>query len=209
MINEISSKSFENIDNKNQFNPEKKMDINKYETDNIASFNPDKRIEKKEFFSTYDERIAQAPKEGWDGKRGESLCRSLKEDVNKALAKFGLEGILYKNGVADAGFEKCAVEKVSIEMTEKIDRNMKKARTEIAKKWNEQNKDGRTDWNAREVHKYQKENGLVIHECANRKDCYLIPEVIHKEFTHTGGRFECKKMNERLGIRKDVKKFDE
>ena len=47
MINEISSKSFENIDNKNQFNPDKKMDINE-RTDIAAKpkeYSLDARIE--------------------------------------------------------------------------------------------------------------------------------------------------------------------
>ena len=197
MINEISPKNIENIVNKNHFNPDKRIDINKYETDNIASFNPDKRLEKNDYFSTYNERIAQAPKEGWLGERGESLCKSLKEEVNKVLAKYGLDGIQYKNGLADFGFEKCAVEKVEIEMTDDRRINMEKARNAIANKWNEQKKDGRIDWNAREVHKYQKENKLVIHECADRRTCYLMPIVIHEEFTHLGGVSECKKMNEK------------
>ena len=64
-------------------------------------------------------------------------------------------------------------------------------------------KDGKMDWNPRKVKEYQDEKGLVIHECANRKECYLMPRIIHEEFTHLGGRAECKKMNE-----KEVK-FDE
>ena len=211
MINEINSKSFENIDNKNQFNPDKRMEINKDETDNIASFNPDKRLEKNDYFSTYNERIAQTPKEGWDGKRGESLCRSNNEEVNNELSKFGQDGVSYKNGLADVGFKKCSVEKVDIDMTERRygpNGNMEKARTALANKWNDQKKDGRIDWNAREVHKYQQENKLVIHECANRRTCYLMPIVIHEEFSHLGGVSECKKVNEKLGIRKEVK-FDE
>ena len=140
MINEISPKNIENIVNKNHFNPDKRMEKNNYEIDNTSSYNPDKRLEKNEYYATYDERIAQTPKEGWLGERGESLCKSLKEEVNKVLAKYGLDGIQYKNGLADFGFEKCAVEKVEIEMTDKIEINMKKARTAIAKKWNEQKK---------------------------------------------------------------------
>ena len=210
MINEISSKSFENIDNKNQFDPDKRMENNIFETDKASSYNPDKRIEQVKYFSTYKERLDIVPKDGWIGKKGESLCKLNDENVNKELAKYDLDGILYKDAIPDIGFKKCAIEIVSIDMTPQrygTGGNMEKARSAIADKWNEQNKDGRTDWNAREVKQYQLDNKLVIHECANRRDCYLMPIEIHENFKHLGGCSECKKMYKELGIRKEVK-FD-
>ena len=153
-------------------------------------FNPDKRIE---FLSSYKDRIDQVPKQGWEGIIGESKCKTNNEEVNRELAKYGLDGVDYKNAIPDEGFKKCSEAVVSIkDFSSNRKRNFNQAYNECAKKWNQENKYGKSDWTGRKVEDYKKDNNLVWHECSNRKECCLIKEAIHEAFSHSGGHKECK-----------------
>lgn len=171
-------------------------------------FNPDIRLEK--LYTTYKERFDQTPKdlERWCGKRAESLCLPASQESKEALVKLGLKGIEYKNGLPNVGFEKCAETKVKIDMTSEMARNFKKADTECVKQWNKENKDGRNNWTTRECEIYRQKNNLTWHECSDRENCYLIPKTIHNDFGHTGGRAECRRIDEILNNKKGVT-FDE
>ncbi len=67
--------------------------------------------------STYEDRIRQTPKEGerghWEGERGESKYIPSDEKIKEILSKYGLDGIVYEDGVPD--FSGCAEATVEID----------------------------------------------------------------------------------------------
>lgn len=65
-------------------------------------------------------------------------------------------------------------------------------------------KDGRTDWTEKEVDKWRHnpEHHCIWHETSDAKTMNLVPEEIHKFFTHAGGVVMCK-------IRDGGNKFDD
>ena len=161
-----------------------------------------------ELQTSYEDRINQTPREGergsWSGERGESKYTPNSETEKGAkaaerLAQYGKDGIEYKNGIPD--FSDCAEESVEIDMTENrlsnpsegIVGNFEKADTECSKKWNAEQKDGRTDWTARQVEIYRHENRMSWHECPDQKTCQLVSQDIHGYFGHSGGVSECRR----------------
>ena len=77
-------------------------------------------------------------------------------------------------------------------MTDQRDRNFEQCDNDCAKKWNEEARDGRTDWTARDIQEWRKENGYTWHERNDRETCDLIPTKINDYFGHLGGVSECK-----------------
>ena len=66
----------------------------------------DSDIEENDYFSTYDERLKQTPKEDsdrgeWEGERGESKFIPNDPEIKAILEKYGLDGIVYKDGIPD------------------------------------------------------------------------------------------------------------
>lgn len=171
-----------------KFRHSKEVENNNYETGI-----PDK------FYSTIEERQEQLPKDGkWLGEPGNSKFISNDAETNKELAKYGLDGIEYKNGVPD--FSKCSI------ITEKIDKmtpdiaiNEKNFCAKLVEKGYFENKC--------EAREFRKEQSVAFHECADTHTCQLVPLKIHQTFTHKGGRFECRKRDEIEGI--GGPKFDE
>lgn len=157
----------------------------------------DKAETKETYQSSYEERIQQTPKEGtergeWDGERGESKFTPTDEHVKEILAKYGLDGINYKDGIPD--FSECAEATVEIDdMTENRSKNFHKCDEKCAEQWNKEARDGRTDWTARDVEKWRKENGYTWHERNDMKTCDLVPKEVNDYFGHLGGVSECKK----------------
>ena len=164
-------------------------------------------INENEFYATYKERIDKTPlKNGmWEGERGESKFIPDDPKVVEKLNEYGMDGVEYKNGVPN--FSKCTIDTAEIEMTEvrysrigelgnRIIGNFEKFERTIAEKWNEEMKNGRTDWTFRDVEKWIKDNNYTIHEEINMKTCRIMPREIHDACNHWGGVAECKK---RLG----------
>lgn len=159
------------------------------------------KVEKTEYPSTYEERMRQTPREGdrghWTGERGETEYIPTDEEIKALLEKYKSSSIDYKDGIPD--FSNCAEATVEIEnMTdnrEKPGGNYEQADQKLADKWNEEGKDGRTDWTARDIAYYRRQNGLTWHERNDMKTCDLIPTKINDYFGHLGGVAECKKMN--------------
>lgn len=166
--------------------------------------------EKSEFQSSYEDRISHTPRDGergeWTGKRGESVYVPSDEKIKEILAKYGLDGIKYKDGVPD--FSDVAKETVEIDnMTgqrEGLGGNFEQADQKLADKWNSECKDGKSDWTARDVAKWRKENHYTWHERNDMKTMDLVPTEIHQYFGHLGGCAEC---NIRDG--KQQEEFDE
>lgn len=158
------------------------------------------------YYSRYPERLDQTPiHDGeWTGDRGESKFIPYDEDLKELLKKFGIDGIEYHNGIPD--FSPVTDTTVAInDMTSNRYNNFKLADEECAKEWNSKARDGRTDWSARDVEKWRRENGYTWHECSDMKTCQLVPTKIHAAFGHLGGHAECAK---RDGTDKNGGSFD-
>lgn len=208
------------VDAKAGFNPDKRIDARResnevrgkvfnldkrlHVVDDVKGFaesvfKPDSRFDRH--YTTYEERLSQCASEKnrtvrFEGTRGESkLVPRLDSDKGRALAEklkeYGQSGIDFKNALPD--FSKVANERVEIGMTSDLETNYKRADTELAKKWNAEARDDRTDWSPREVKAWRKENGLTIHEDADMKTCFYVPFEIHDSVLHSGGRAEIKK----------------
>lgn len=163
--------------------------------------------EKEHFLSSYEERIDRTPSPERDSghwedseKRGE--CMFIPDDVPKtqsvrdALDRYGLEGIEYRNGVPD--FSKCSEATVQIDDMRGNDvprtRNYEQCDTACAEQWNKAERDGRTDWTARDVQRWR-DNGTDIkytwHERNDMTTCDMVPTEINRYFSHLGGCAEC------------------
>jgi NAD+--asparagine ADP-ribosyltransferase len=151
--------------------------------------------------STYDDRIRQTPREGerghWENERGESKYIPTDAGIKEILAKDGLDGIEYKDGVPD--FSECAKATVEIEdmsdaRESKEDKagNFEQADAKCAEQWNNEGRDGKNDWKSSDVRDWRRENGYTWHECNDRKTCQLVPTEINAYFGHLGGVGECK-----------------
>lgn len=149
------------------------------------------------YYSTYDERLKQTPAEEtergeWDGERGESKFTPTDEKVKEILAKYGLDGIEYNDAIPD--FSECSESTVEIDdMSEIRSKNFKQCDEKCAEQWNQEARDGRTDWTAREVKEWREENGYTWHERNDMKTCDLVPTEVNDYFGHLGGVSECKK----------------
>ena len=164
-----------------------------------VDIDPDnEKIRKNEFYSTYEERINQTPKEGtdrgyWDGKRGESVFYPPEgSDVSKILSRYGMDGIPYKDGIPD--FSGCSEASVKIDnMSENRANNFRECDQKCAEQWNKEGRDGRTDWTADDIKEWRRENGYSWHERNDMQTCDLIPTEVNDYFGHLGGVSECKK----------------
>ena len=163
-------------------------------------------------FNKYEDRIKHTPNEAnencyYKNERGEStLYPSEKTEKGRMmidlLKEYGLEKKKKKNG--EPIFSKCAEATVQIEnMTEnrydykdsngvQQKGNFSQADIECAKQWNNEKREGRTDWKDEDVYNYRKANNLTWHERCDTKTMDLVRTEIHDFFKHTGGVYECK-----------------
>lgn len=153
------------------------------------------------FYTDYKDRLDQTPVDGergeWEGRRGESKfvpseTTEAGRAVKEKLAKYGLDGITYKDAVPD--FSKCAEATVTIDhMTiYRLENNFPKADKECADLWKREKKDGRDDWSATDVREWRRDNHYSWHERSDTKTMDLVPSDIHGYFGHSGGVAECK-----------------
>ena len=149
------------------------------------------------YYSTYEERIKQTPREdserGWyEGDRGESKFIPTDKEISEILEKYGLDGIVYKDGIPD--FSEVSESTVEIDnMTDNRADNFSQCDEKCAEQWNKEGKFGKSDWTARDVANWRKENGYSWHERNDMKTCDLVPTKINDYFGHLGGVSECKK----------------
>ena len=179
------------------FDPDKRIDVNR-QTDikSQTGYDVDKRVVVNDkigvfeagipdtFYTSWEQRESCFPIDGeWQGEVGNSKFISNNSETNVELAKYGLNGIEYKNGVPD--FSKCSLLNCKIEhMTPDKETNLKNFSKELVDKGEFSNK--------REVLDFKHKNGLAFHECSDTHTCQFVPTKIHQTFTHTGGRLECK-----------------
>ena len=147
-------------------------------------------------FSKLTDRIKNTPIEGnggrWLGERGQSKWIPSDAKVKEKLAKYGQDGIDFKNGVAD--FSKVSEQTVEIDgmNIDRLGNNFPKADAKCAEAWNKEMRDGRSNWTADQVKQYRHENNLSWHERSDMKHCDLVSKDIHQNVGHTGGVYECK-----------------
>ena len=117
---------------------------------------------------------------------------------------YGKDGIEYKNLEPD--FSEVSEGTVKIDnMTEHRDDyydengelqpgNFSQADAKLAEKWNEQQKDGRTDWTDEDVYEWRHDpaHQCSWHERCDTKTMDLVPYDIHSYCKHLGGVSECK-----------------
>lgn len=165
-------------------------------TEKISSFWNNLELE---VFSTYEERLCQTPRDGergfWDGIRGEANYIPYESKMRELLAEYGTDRVSYQDAVPD--FSKFSEATVKIDhmspMRQGRGGNFEQADQKCAVLWNQMGRDGRTDWAARDVADFRRNNGLSWHECNDRKTCQMIPTEINDYFGHLGGVAECKK----------------
>ena len=153
-------------------------------------------LENSEYYSSYEERLAQTPRDDakgtWSGERGESTYTPNDANAKEAIEKCGKSGVDYKDAVPD--FEPFSKETVEIEdMHANRSETFRKADNACAQKWNDQHFENKTDWNGKDVSDWRHENGYTWHECNDRQTCQLVPQEIHSQCGHLGGFAECKK----------------
>ena len=78
-------------------------------------------------------------------------------------------------------------------MTENRAKNFRQCDENCAKEWNDEFKNGKSDWTPRDVAKWREENTYSWHERNDMKTCDLVPTKINAYFGHLGGVSECKK----------------
>lgn len=140
--------------------------------------------ERKEFASHSDGE--------WTGEPGDSKFVPEKPEARDALSKYDQSGIDYSDGEPD--FSKVSESTVQIKnMTSNRADNFRKADEECAKQWNEQGKDGRNDWTARDIKEWRHDNRFSWHERLDMKTMDLVQRDIHDECKHFGGVAECKR----------------
>lgn len=134
---------------------------------------------------------------GWyEGERGESKYIPSGRNaegiaVAEILKKYGLNGIVYRN--AEPDFEDCSEAVVTIpHMTDDRDINFPQADVELAKQWNDIEKDGRRNWRPDDVVLYRKAYFLSWHEKCDTKTMVLVRSEINLYFKHIGGVSECR-----------------
>jgi NAD+--asparagine ADP-ribosyltransferase len=202
-----------------EVNPNKRLSPGVRETkpgtsDAISSeaVNPNKRIEPAHIkisgveAETYKRIPLETSSLGeWLGRRGDSTFVPNDPDAKKELRNRGLEGIEYKKG--DPDFSPIAEAQVQIKgFTDRrkstkdadgvrIVGNYEKAESALARQWNSENRDGRSDWTRQEVKTWRDEHGLTWHECRDMKTMQLVPTATHEACRHTGGVSEYKKIN--------------
>ena len=167
-------------------------------------------FDQEEFASTKEERIAQTPSKRnknveFKGERGNSKCVPKNQDSSlaKTLKDCGVDGIEYKNGVADLS----PTSKGEVQIDYMLGGEGKMGTR--ARRWNfgqadeamakELNADpsaakslglspkNGSSFTASDVKAYRDSNGLTWHELNDTKTMQLIPTEVNAKFTHIGG----------------------
>lgn len=166
----------------------------------------------EKYYNSYEERIGHTPRQEtslgmWEGERGNSKFKPSNETIegklaSGKLAEKGLDGIEYKN--AEPDFSKCSETVVEIDdMTQHRENyfgengtvklgNFAQADMKCADKWNAELRNGKNDWQARDVYNWRHENKYSWHERCDTRTMDLIPFEIHSYCKHLGGVSECK-----------------
>ena len=157
-----------------------------------------------ELYNSSEKRLEQALQgEGeWKGEPGKSEFIPRNQEARQILKESGLESIRY-----DANCEPdfSLVSKGTVQINNMTERrlgeggNYDQAFQKLAEQWNSEMKDGKSDWNSRDVARWTADNKLSPHERMDRKTVDFVPKVINLECKHIGGCSECKLRDARGG----------
>lgn len=191
--NEMTIKELKDavIDEFNKAAKEVELDMNNDSTEkNLNPIHKDCKTSSEER-----KELANRSNGEWDGEPGDSKFRPEKQEAKEALERYKQDGVDYIDGEPD--FSKVSEATVEIDnMTSErygLGNNFDQANQKCAEKWNKEAKDGKTDWTAREVENWRKENHYTWHERLDRKTMDLVQSDIHEECKHYGGVAECKR----------------
>lgn len=205
-VKEMQTSAFENFQN---MKPEREMTrkelvsavkdefdkaSKEYKNDRVGGEAIDKSFSDEDHLTTSEQRkeLARRSSGKWSGEPGDSTFTPEKPEARDALKDSKQIGIKYSDGEPD--FSKVSEATVQIDkMTSSRPDNFRKADIECAKQWNEQNKDARSDWTARDVKDWRQENIYSWHERLDMKTMDLVQRDIHEECKHYGGVAECKR----------------
>lgn len=197
------------------FNPDDRIescDLSKSDEVLKNDFDPDKRIESEsksevvsdvELYNPPEKRKQKAleSKGEWKDEPGRSEFVPESKEAREELDKHGVDSISYDDNY-EPDFSPVSEETVEIDnMNEERlgpGGNYEQAFEKLAQKFNEEARDGKTDWTSRDVDKWRQDNKLTPHERMDRKTVDFVPSSIHKECKHCGGVSECK-TKERIG----------
>ena len=138
----------------------------------------------------------------WEGEKGDGTWKPDPDSIPKKpsdnertwreiLEPYGTDGIEFKDGEPDfTPYSEASVEIEDFGLER--DDNFTQADEALAKKWSEEQKDGK-DWTAKDVEQYRKEHKLSWHERSDQKTMDLVPQVIHGNIPHSGGISAAKK----------------
>ena len=165
--------------------------------------NSEKEDVENPYYSTYEERMKQTPREDsdrgeWTEERGESDFIPNDGEVKDILEQHDKESISYKDAIPD--FSEVAASTVEIDdMTDNRADNFRQCDENCAEQWNKEGRDGRADWSPRDVKEWRQENGYSWHERNDMKTCDLVPTKVNDYFGHLGGVSECRKRDAENG----------
>lgn len=154
-------------------------------------------VNESDYPSTYKDRMGQTPRDDgergeWQGERGESIYVPKDSEIKEILEEYEIEGIAYEDAIPD--FSPCSESTVVIDnMTDNRNgppvegSNFQQCDQKCAEQWNEQCREGRSDWSARDVVNWRREHGYSWHERNDMKTCDLIPTKVNAYFGHLGG----------------------
>ena len=134
--------------------------------------------------SSQKERVDKTPVNNgvWTGVRGESTFIPDDPVLKKSLAKFGQEGVRYKNGIPD--FSPFAKGQVEItEMSTNRLKNFNKGDAKFADVYLSKGE----NLTAKEVKEFRTSKNYTWHELNDGKTMQLIPTEINSRFSHLGG----------------------
>ena len=121
-----------------------------------------------------------------------------KKSWGEILDEYGIDGIEFNEGEVD--FIPVIESSVKISDFTERDDNFRQADELQATNWNNEVKDGRNNWSARDVKNYRKEKKLTWHERSDEETLDLVPQEIHSNISHSGGIAKRKK---RLKLEED------
>lgn len=140
----------------------------------------------------------------WDGEYGDSTWKPYPEEIPKRppenvftwgeiLEKYGIEGIVFKDGEPDFSVVSEGTVKID-DFREERDKNYTQADEALAEQWTKEGKDGEK-WTADDIRVYRQENSLTWHERSDMKTMDLVPQEVHGNIPHAGGISEKKAQN--------------
>lgn len=215
--NDVNETKLPEVENYKNIQPENGMTVSEAKSFWDEQFKADTtETAQPEFGGKYnseEKRLGCVPLDGetgsFDGERGNSKFVPLGETergqaCRDKLSEYGKDGIEYKNLEPD--FSEVSEGTVKIDdMTEHredyydengdlCEGNFSQADEKCAELWNEQQKDGRTDWSAEDVYdwRHDPEHQCSWHERCDTNTMDLVPYDIHSYCKHLGGVSECK-----------------